>query len=285
MTRRAPMPNDAASAKAEARRRSREADGPSYCQALDAVAREAGHPHWKAMSKAGPRPDPRPEEALGRLVGEDGLDFGSRLSLATIVVETPTPDRPDAREAAAMIVAAIAHDSMKGSNPPFLHASVRSGRASPEAIVRAAEGMHNAAPPVTRDDDLGEAAWDRRQSASTSNWFGAMAAHAASAGRAAMADALSALSRGDHADRIAVMSAISPIRLMLEPERARFELMAAERYAARTGLAPCDHGEDARAALDALLEDAGILFGDPARAWGRELADELADEDMRHWEP
>lgn len=322
MTEHAHDHDDVASMKAEARRRSRLVDGPSYCQALDAIAREGGHPHWKAMLKAGSairvepnqvgvrpmtieieaarsssrrlnqwisdamrRADSWPQEALKAVVEDEALDFEDRAALIRCIITASHDARPEIHEAAALIVAGICHDSIHRSNPRFVRTMIDDRHASPGTIVRAVEGMYNAAPPVTRDDDFGEAAWDRRQSLSTSNWFVAMADHAGSAGRPAMADLLRDLSRGDHAGRVAVLSAIRPLRLMLEPERARFELMLAERYAARTGREPADHDEDARATVDAHLDDEGVGFDDPTRVWDRDLADELADEDMQHWEP
>lgn len=322
MTEHARDHDDVASMKAEARRRSRTSDGPSYCQALDAIAREGGHPHWKAMLKAGSamrigtdrvgapamtievdaarsssrrlnqwisdamrRADSWPQEALKAVVEDEALDFEDRAAMARAFISVPQAARPEIHEAAALIVAGISHDSIQRSNPHFVKPMIGDRHASPDTIVRAVEGMHNAAPPVTRDDDFGEAAWDRRQSLSTSNWFVAMADHAGSVGRPVMADLLRDIARGDHADRIAVLSAIRPLRLMLEPERARFELMVAERYAARTGREPADHDEDARATVDAHLDDEKVGFDDPARVWDRDLAHELADEDMQYWEP
>lgn len=322
MTKHAYDPNDVASMKAEARRLSRMDDGPSYCQALDTIARQAGHPHWKAMLKAGSAMRPRthragiappvvgieaarassrrlnewisnamrdadgwPREALRRAIEDGSIDLETRTTLVRSVISTSSVARAPVREAAALIVAAIAHDSIHRSSPDILGPTLGAAKTSPAAIVRAVEGMHNAAPPITLGDDFEEAAWDRRQSLSTSNWFAAVAAHAKSAGRPGMADLLEDLSRGDHADRIAVLSAIRSMRLLLEPERARFELMVAERYAARTGRDAVDHDEDARATVDAHLEDEKVDFGDPTHAWDRELADALADEDMQYWEP
>lgn len=322
MTEHAYDPNDMASMKAEARKRSRIVDGPSYCQALDAIAREGGHPHWKAMLKTGSAMHPEelgadamprsvgieaarsssrrlnrwisdamrdagawPRKALRRIIEDDALVFDERSELAMTFITTPALSRPSIRDAAALIVAGIAHDSIHRSNPDILESMLGTGPASPDAIVRAVEGMHNAAPPMTLAGNFDEAAWERRQSLSTSNWFAAMAAHAESAGRPGMAELLKGLSCGDHADRIAVLSAIRPIRLLLEPERARFERMVAERYAARTGNDADDHDEDARATVDAHLEDEKVGFDDPGRDWSRDLANELADEDMQYWEP
>lgn len=322
MTEHAYDPNDVASMKTEARKRSRIPDGPSYCQALDAIAREGGHAHWKAMLKTGSAMHPEAhgagsmprivgieaarassrrlnqwisdamrdadawrQQALRKIIEDDALVFDERTVLAMTFITTPSSSRPSVREAAALIVAGIVDDSVHRSNPDILKPMLGTGPASPDTIVRAVEGMHNAAPPMILAGDFDEAAWERRQSLSTSNWFAAMAAHAESAGRPGMADLLMSLSRGDHADRIAVLSAIRPIRLMLEPERARFERMVAERYAARTGNDADDHDEDARATVDAHLEDEKVGFDDPGRDWSRDLANELADEDMQYWEP
>jgi len=311
---------DLRSLKAEARRRARIHDGPSYCQALDALARDAGHPHWKALtaSVAAERGAPGGSEPSGMEASTEALRRASEKLNAWIsrglntdpdpialrsaltdrdltfhertiaVARSMGPLRGTAaptRDAATLLATAIVHDALVDGDLSLMPWRRAARDLVGDDVLHAVEGMWSAGPPARHDDPQGDEACIARIELSTSMWFSKMAQRASTKDRDDLALMLSDLAAGDHSRRVAVLDAIRPLRLLMERDRAAFETMLAERYAARTSGRVEDHHEDARSTLDAHLEDEGIAFGDASIVWDRDHANELADVDLEHWEP
>ena len=317
------MPNDIHALKAEARRLSRQGDGPSYCQALDALARTAGHPHWKSLLRsssshrpsddivrssldgapvvsheaarrtsdklnawvsramqAGTAPDP---QAMRLVTSDASSTFVERVALARRCFGNIASASDEAFEAAVLITAGIAHDALTIGDVSHMPWRRNADDLKAEDLVRAVECMWSAGPPAGIDDANGDAAHDERTARSTAIWFARMADVARGRGRGDMSELLARMSRGPHEERVSVVQTMRPLRLLCEPERTVFERMLAERYSARTSMEPGDHAEDARATLDVHLEDLGLPFGHPSVDWDRDLANQLADDDLEHW--
>lgn len=308
--------------KTEARRLSRQEDGPSYCQALDALARTAGHPHWKSLLRssashqpydvvrassegapmasrevtrttsdrlnawvsramqAGSVPNPR---AMRLVTSDASSTFVERVALARRCFGGIESVSDDAFEAAVLLTAGIAHDALTIGDVSPMPWRRNADDLTAEDLVRAVECMWSAGPPAGIGDASGDAAHDERTARSTAIWFARMADVSHARGREDMSALLARMSRGPHEERVSVVRTMRPLRLLCEPERAVFERMLAERYSARTSMEPCDHAEDARATLDVHLEDLGLPFEHPSVDWDRDLANQLADDDLEHW--
>jgi hypothetical protein len=230
--------------------------------------------------KTGSPPD---HEALRLLTSDASTTFMERVALARRSFGTVRPESDDAFEAAVLLTAAIAHDALTGGDVSAMPWRSDATDLTAEDLVRSVECMWSAGPPAGRDDPNGEAAHDERIARSTAIWFARMADMAKRRGRGPMSETMVRMSRGTHEERVSVVHLMRPLRLLRDPERAAFERMLAERYSARTTMDPDEHAEDARATLDAHLDDLGLPFGHPSIEWGRALANALADDDLEHW--
>lgn len=304
------MPTSISDLKKQAREIARASDL-TYCQALDALARQHGAKHWKDYVQT--RDDvlkslQRSFEGLkaraneigpalraGALIGaltDSEMSYDQRFGIVEAVIKGRAPS--DVRrvhiDVATHIVALLAHKALVDGDHR-LEPKLWAGR--PICIEMIRDTILD-----IRSQFATAEPEDRYLAAATWSWLNDISSIALDLGYEQVAMAFASATALSHEDQQTILnlavSLAEPQSLSLlarsdinprqrEEARITFLKMIVESYMLRTGQHGSEFFELAEVNLGVYLEDHKIEFGDPSRTWNRDLANEIANADMDVW--